>query len=535
MMKGDGRIPVVAGVTGHRDLRDEDREILKEAVKGELRALQAKCPHSPLLVMTSLAEGADQLCAEAALETGLEIISVLPMPLAEYARDFEGEAFEKLMRLTDASSEVLVTPELEDYDERFGTVRSWRYRQAGLYVGKHSHVLIALWDGSAGSEVGCGTASMVDAAMNGSFGESRSRKIHPDDRTVIQIVTPRRSGAAEGLTAGGVKHHTDIAALEGVLRDTEAFNDDVKEHGMFGSDAKESEDPVTERLRRVYDAADSMSLENAAKHRKLLAGLSIAATLLAMAFLLYDEAEWHWMIIFCGLLIGAAFLINNLSAKSRFQARYLEYRVLAEALRVQIHLRTAGVSCEVSEMMPWNMQLAMPWIRNAVSACMTGPAPAHRSSVRESWVIDQRDYHQRALEKSIRKLKKNDRIISIALVMTLVIYAFALVYEIGWGGIFGTEPAFPPEVNYAIRMYIKIAMGTAAAGTLFASNYYGKQALPNVIDDHRKMAALYQEAAEEIDRLGEKEELLISLAEDELTENANWYAYQSKSEPDLGI
>ena len=90
-------------------------------------------------------------------------------------------------------------------------------------------------------------------------------------------------------------------------------------------------------------------------------------------------------------------------------------------------------------------------------------------------------------------------------------------------------------MNETIRMYIKIAMGTAAAGTLFASNYYGKQALPNVIDDHRKMAALYEEAAEETDRLGEKEEILICLAEDELTENANWYAYQSKSEPDLGI
>ena len=84
-------------------------------------------------------------------------------------------------------------------------------------------------------------------------------------------------------------------------------------------------------------------------------------------------------------------------------------------------------------------------------------------------------------------------------------------------------------------MYIKIAMGTAAAGTLFAGNYYGKLALPNVIDDHRKMAALYEKAADEIDRHGESEELLVRLAEDELNENANWYAYQSKSEPDLGI
>ena len=531
-MRNDSRIPVTIGVTGHRDLREEDREILKGAVRRELEALQARCPETPLVMMTALAAGADQLCAWAALELGIELISVLPMPLPDYAKDFDGPDFEGLMKLTDASSEVFVAPGLEAYDERFGTPRDWCYRQAGLYIGKHSHLMIALWDGSRGEDWGCGTASMVETMLNGSFGESKSRKIHPDDRTVIQVVTPRKNGGPEGLTAGEVKYHADMSVLDSVLRDTEAFNNDVK--GFVPHDGGDS-DPVIARLRRLYEAADTKSLDNAAKHRKYLAGLSAAATALTMAFLLYDEAEWHWMIIFCGILILALFAVNHLSSKDRAQARYLEYRVLAETLRVQIQLRTAGLDSEVSDIIPWNLQLAMPWIRNAVSACMTGRVPAERSSVRESWIIDQRDYHRRALEKSILKLRKNDRIIHIALVMTLLIYAFALVFEIGWGDLFGSTPVFTDEVNYAVRMYIKIAMGTAAAGTLFASNYYGKQALPNVIDDHRKMAALYEEAAEETDRLGEKEEILICLAEDELTENANWYAYQSKNEPDLGI
>ena len=526
---------MTVGVTGHRDVRDEDREILKEAVKKELGALQAKCPESPVVVVTALAEGADQLCAGAALEMGLDLISVLPMPMPEYAKDFEGPAFEELMRLADASSQVFVSPEPEAYDERFGSRRDWRYRQAGLYIGKHSHVMIALWDGSEGDDCGCGTASIVRAVRNGSFGGSGPRKICPDDRIVIQITTPRAGGGTE-LPAGEVKYHGDAAAFDSMLRDTETFNEDALKHGAASGDgAEEDGDPVTAGLRRLYRAADSMSMGNAVIHRRFLARLSAAATMLTMAFLLYDEAEWHWMIILCGILIIVLFAINRLSRKSRFRARYLEYRVFAEALRVQIHLRTAGISCEVSEIMPWNLQLAMPWIRNAVSACMTGPAQTERKSVRESWVIDQRDYHRRAAVKSGQKLRKNDRIINIALVMTLLIYAFALVYELAWGDALGGQPAFSPEANCIIRMYIKIAMGTAAAGTLFAGSYYGKQALPNVTDDHRKMAALYEEAAEEIGRLGEKEELLISLAEDELTENANWYAYQSKNEPDLGI
>ena len=46
---------------------------------------------------------------------------------------------------------------------------------------------------------------------------------------------------------------------------------------------------------------------------------------------------------------------------------------------------------------------------------------------------------------------------------------------------------------------------------------------------------LYEEAEREIAEKGESEPLLVRIAEDELGENANWYAYQSKYEPDLGI
>lgn len=49
------------------------------------------------------------------------------------------------------------------------------------------------------------------------------------------------------------------------------------------------------------------------------------------------------------------------------------------------------------------------------------------------------------------------------------------------------------------------------------------------------MILLYEEAEHEIAEKGESEPLLVRIAEDELSENANWYAYQSKHEPELGI
>lgn len=538
----DPRITVMVGVTGHRDLREQDKETLKAAVKEQLGSIVSMCPNSPVTVMTGLAEGADQLCAETALEMGLQIISVLPVPIAEYAKDFSGEALEKLMKLADGSSEVIVSPSLEAYDERYGKESDWRYSQAGLYIVKHSHVLLALWDGSKGDEYGCGTASIAAAMLRGTFGEAGSGQMHPDDRTVIQVFTPRAKEKGEyGLAAGEVIRRGAGSVLDRILKDTEIFNSDCVKSGKLSEDsdtersADAGTDSIIDRLRSIYAAADTMSVENAVKHTKYLGRLSVSATILAMAFLLYDEADWYGMILLCGIMIIVLFAINTIGNKSKYQAHYLEYRVLAEHLRVQYHLRYAGAACEVSGIMPWNLQLSMPWIRCALSAAMTGEAAPGRKRIKESWVIDQRDYHAKALERSLLKLKKNDRIMHIALIMTLVIYAFALIFELGFGGRLIGREYFSPEVSETIRMYIKIAMGTAAAGTLFAGNYYGKQALPNVIDDHRKMQALYEEAACRIDRLGESEDLLVRLAEDELNENANWYAYQSKSEPDLGI
>ena len=72
-------IPVIVGVSGHRQLREEDRSVLFAAVCRELASLKAACPHSRILMLNSLAEGADQLCAEAAASLSIPLIAALPM------------------------------------------------------------------------------------------------------------------------------------------------------------------------------------------------------------------------------------------------------------------------------------------------------------------------------------------------------------------------------------------------------------------------------------------------------------------------
>src|SRR4029450_8891619 len=87
------RLPLVIGVTGHRDVRDQDIPVLEREVGAIISALQHDYLHgdaeTPLIVLSSLAEGADRLVARVALAHGAQLIAPMPMPIEEYRRDFE--------------------------------------------------------------------------------------------------------------------------------------------------------------------------------------------------------------------------------------------------------------------------------------------------------------------------------------------------------------------------------------------------------------------------------------------------------------
>ena len=81
-------LPLVVAVTGHRDLVAEEAPIIRQRVRLFLEDLAARYPDRQLSVMSPLAEGADQLVAEVALELGLQLTVPLPMNKALYATDF---------------------------------------------------------------------------------------------------------------------------------------------------------------------------------------------------------------------------------------------------------------------------------------------------------------------------------------------------------------------------------------------------------------------------------------------------------------
>ena len=123
-------------------------------------------------------------------------------------------------------------------------------------------------------------------------------------------------------------------------------------------------DPTLKVIDELYGATDVLSIKNAQKHQRILLALSIIGTLITMAFLLYDEAELHGLILACTVMIVFLFYIRKKADNLDCHRKYIEYRVLAETLRVQFFLSVAGVQKQVKDILPWFIRQGLPWIED---------------------------------------------------------------------------------------------------------------------------------------------------------------------------
>ena len=256
------------------------------------------------------------------------------------------------------------------------------------------------------------------------------------------------------------------------------------------------ETPLRE-VDELFGAADILSIRNAGRHRRILLALSAAGTLLTLFFLLYDEAEAHGLILACGVMVVCLFCIRRFADRMDCHRKYIEYRVLAECLRCQFFLFFAGLGTRVTDILPWTIRQDVPWIRDVLSA-LPEDSPMEKHSILDCWIRDQKAYHASALKKAEIKDRRDRRISTAVLVLTVIVYCAALIYELAvYRHAAGTGNAD------VIRAVLKIVLGTMSAATLFTGNYYGKMSVSSAVDDHRRMIALYEEAEKEIVENGE--------------------------------
>jgi len=143
---------MILGVTGHQRLSDESAW---PWVEQTLRSILAEVPR-PLIGLSSLAVGADQLFAELVLEQGGELRALVPF--ATYEETFTpGPDRDRYRALLERATAAEVLPAQATKEES--------YLAAGQRVVDFADGLIAVWDGKAAAGLG-GTGDVVRYARD---------------------------------------------------------------------------------------------------------------------------------------------------------------------------------------------------------------------------------------------------------------------------------------------------------------------------------------------------------------------------------
>lgn len=139
----------VVGFTGHRQLADPAGAA--QAIQAALRQLGQDFP-GQWLALSSVAAGSDQLFVREARALGLAWHAILPLPRAEFAKDFTAGDWAEVERLLAQAEHVRVLGEKRSRDEG--------YLDGGIETVDDCDVLLALWDGQPARGKG-GTADVV--------------------------------------------------------------------------------------------------------------------------------------------------------------------------------------------------------------------------------------------------------------------------------------------------------------------------------------------------------------------------------------
>jgi hypothetical protein len=562
-----GTLPIVVGITGHRDLCPEDIEALENGVRGILKKLQHDYPHTPLTFLSPLAEGADRLAARVALECGARLIVPLPMPREDYMQDFQTDdsrvEFIELLDQADLHFELhLVHGTSENMIKGDNVNRAHQYAHVGAYIVQHCQILIALWDGVESTAEG-GTAEIVKFMTDGIPNKYDSTESPLDPKKtgpVYHIATPRQChngfegekyklqvlypsgyssrGAAEAAYDQS-RHHIDNYNRETVLLSAGKKEEleRSKSYVLPAETAKTLPRPQQEMLDN-YAVADVLAQYFQSDTLRTLRWLFGLAFFSLVWFVLYGERRANlWLLALAILSPMPMYLINRRAKKGDYHSKHLDYRALAEGLRIQIFWHIAALREPVAKHYLRKQRSELDWIRDAISTWNIPMESVHGKPefelVQKHWVDDQRNYFRKAAVRNQEKVEAYEKWVRNLFTWTGVLTAVLVVLVLAEHWItHALIPIFGHEGSVTVFEYVRdllmvlIVVFPGAAATL--DGYSEKLAFAEQAKQYQRMRDLYEGAAIQLTQSLQQtnheqaHRVIQELGEEALAENGDW-------------
>ena len=450
------------GVTGHRELQDPGAVSL--AVEGLLLTIresledyitdQAGKTGLKWKVVSALAKGADQIVARVAIEKlGATLDAVLPAVPDEYRKDFNdhddlqefNNLFEKAANYSFLStSNTSLPPSVKE-----------GYELAGKALVETCEILVAVWDGKPARGKG-GTAGIVSYACSvnrlvvwinalnpgsppmiltevkeipSTHGDSGSNGLH-----IITRAIPKDASGWSSRFLQVAEYNSDKAFRKSrydkvLQRNLRKIEDTARNTGL---DLRFIQ-PILNALVPHYARADSLAVHYRKLHTRSaiwLYRLAAMAVTIAVLQALYFPAQTGWTVLEILALTGAVIMFRVSFAK-HWHEKYLNYRHLAERIRILLFQSVAGQQSENNSILKQPLPFYPGpggWVLDVFDEIKQGlPSFNVRQDklievkrfVIEGWISDQADYHAKNSVIKEHHAARDHRIIVALLAGTL--------------------------------------------------------------------------------------------------------------------
>ena len=553
--------PLVVGVTSHRNLVPAEIDGLRRRVRALFAHLRERFDDLPLVVLSALAEGGDRLVAEEALACGARLHAVLPLPEELYIQDFVSpESREQFFELQSRAT-VLSMPLLERGSGSAiaspGTQRDAQYAAAGIFIASHCHLLLAIWDGRS-SQLHGGTAQVVRYHLEGILPGTIERRrvarplLDRGDESLLCHLACSRDIGSEGIQPPASPHRPldmrwvsqqhDQPFDQGIpdeyacmFQRMVEFNRDLMRYALSMGDLPLRHDgPGSGHIERLFRAADWLAIHFQKRVLLAMRGIHVLAALMGIAFVAYSDLPGHLgnQPVMIDLFIAfflSGFVLDRVARHRDWHRKYIDYRALAEGLRVQLHWHTAGIVGAESVAFAHDnflqkQDVELGWIRNVMRAAGLDPGTSFapdrvRAEIDRAiaeWIGTpdgggQMGYYRHKCAERSRAVSTARRMGNMCL----------------WAGIgIGVVLAiFHRTIDNDISTYLVAAIGVLAIAAAARESYAYRKADRELIKQYRFMLHLFESASAALEASSDtrsRREILQELGDAALAEHAEW-------------
>lgn len=552
------QIPIIIGVTGHRDLREQGLPELKCKISQLFDGLNKDYPNTPLVVLSPLAEGADRLVADTAIEMGMDLVVVLPMEKCLYEEDFSVESKREFAGFISKAKHVFELPLLKGNTKENiaiqGEHRNLQYAYGGAFVAQHCQILIALWDGE-NSDLQGGTAQTVRFKLEGipeQFDPVKTVLNQVENGPVYHIISPRVSNPTPNGKPFEVierlpKYRTNDQQLEEdtkqIFHFFEKFNSEIKHQKMqlvklihkrqslLIPEAHLNKLPESpKRIMSRFLIVDALSLRFSQRSNRSALSLFLLPFIAILISQVITSGKFTYWLFFIYVAIFLIAKVSHKIAKRReYENKHQYFRALAEGLRIQFYWKLAGIEMAASDfyLRKQRNELEGIWVALRNWSLIDGTYPVEREQstqvisneslewVKKYWIVKQRDWFNR---KANKERKRRERFESLSAVFSFV--ALLLFFFIAFESFFNISKLLWDH-------YVLFLIGVVPVISAFLDAFAEKKAFALQSKRYEWMETLFAQAHNEIDYWLDTypervSQIIFELGKEALIENGEW-------------